>query len=350
MATAVISQIQRGTITMTGSYYDTTISAVDLTKTIVRFSSKANGAVSVYDMAIYWQLTSSTDLKFQRAGGTGTITVSYEVISFSSGVTTQIGSNGMGAASEQIAITSTNLTKSWIEISWGRSSNIMDQSCFIRAQFNSATQIQLDSLSAVGTTCNYVVVQYDNCSVQAVAISNGNAQTFTQSITSSSTSKTMLICSGEVHATQTINQTMIYQTYLTNATTVTFTKYGSAGNGFDFNLFAITFTDNNTVDHYTQSFVTGDTSNNLTVTSRALATTMHQQCWGTEWMMGGTNDSTDAGWHAEYCNFESVMTSATNITLSRISTGYTSVITIQVINFPGTAPTNKKRQTLFFLN
>lgn len=72
----VIKAVQRGSTTITGSTTTQTITAVDLSKSILLFSWP--------DMYITHsaQLTSSTQITFYRSGGTATPVVRWQVVEF----------------------------------------------------------------------------------------------------------------------------------------------------------------------------------------------------------------------------------------------------------------------------
>jgi hypothetical protein len=75
---SVINSIQRGVITMSSSFYNNTITSIDLTKTMLNNCGWYHGV----DNNVAIQLTSATNIQANRQSTTGTGYVSWEVIEF----------------------------------------------------------------------------------------------------------------------------------------------------------------------------------------------------------------------------------------------------------------------------
>ena len=334
MAECIVKQVLRGTTSTAGSSVAVTLSpAVDPARSIILFSVK-NDQSSVWDYATRANFDSGSQITFYRSGNTGTLYISWEVVEFTnaSGVLVQHGSSALSAASTQINLgTSVDTGKSWIMISFQRSNMALNQNCFLKAKFNSGSQIQIDSYaSPVTCTVNYQVIQYDGCSVQTLELSNKNAANTTETISSVNTAKTATFTSCSAYVSQTYDETMIYRVSVDSATAIRFQKYGGAGNGFNITCFVVTFSDDTVVDQYTVTFTGTDASISTTVTSRDRAVTVHHQSAQNNPMLSGSDSATNDG---DFSMMYSEMTSNTNITTSRTGTGAAQVTIQQVLAF-----------------
>ena len=110
-----IKTIQRGLsspFNSTAIFYDMTISAVDITKAIVKISQNYGQATDNKDTAIAVQLLNSTTVRFYRTAGVANTSTSigWEVIEFNNVKNIQRGTDN----SLSVPISSVNLSKSMI--------------------------------------------------------------------------------------------------------------------------------------------------------------------------------------------------------------------------------------------
>ncbi|MDH3607517.1 MAG: Ig-like domain-containing protein, partial [Acidimicrobiia bacterium] len=109
----VLKSLQKGSATLSGaSPVSAAITEVDPSRSFLVFSVRENLG-DPDDGTVTGRLASSTSVVFERIGSTGTITIEWSVVEFTSGVTVQRGTAAMGANSVNVPITAIDLTRSF---------------------------------------------------------------------------------------------------------------------------------------------------------------------------------------------------------------------------------------------
>lgn len=162
-----IKSIQRGTIVVANAASTNTaaITAVDTNNAILRHLGSTIGGTDHTDSDIRLDLTNGTTITATRAGTSGAVTVSYEIVEFYPGVIKSIQRGTIttnGVASNTATITSVDTTKAECHM-LGYSDNATASSA------NSMTRLALTNATTVTVTCgssaalqntNYQVVEY----------------------------------------------------------------------------------------------------------------------------------------------------------------------------------------------
>ncbi|MEQ8303423.1 MAG: T9SS type A sorting domain-containing protein [Cyclobacteriaceae bacterium] len=272
-------QKQAGTTTMAGTSTTVVISAVDMSKSFLVFSSTVDGNQPAF-FQIGGEITNSTTLTFRREGGTGTVTISWQVFQFESGVFVQHRSslNVAQDATTDEAISCVDLTQSFVIVSARKSGSTYGNDDGFTADLTSSTNLQLNTNGGGGAGGNveeiyWQVIEYQGAAVKKVTTTLADGATSATSNLTALTgspvtnlSKTFVI-SNHRHDSN-MNPDDLPRTELTSANLVTYTRVGSTG---DVNLltYVVEFTDQSTVTRGTQSFASGVTTQPVLISSTA---------------------------------------------------------------------------------
>ncbi|MGI9610820.1 MAG: CSLREA domain-containing protein, partial [Acidimicrobiia bacterium] len=311
----VLDHIETGTSTIAGgsSSSSATIAAVDPTKSFLTFSVRGNNG----DPANLWingELTDATTVTFTRPGTTGNVTIEWSVVEYSSGVTVQRGSTNLTGTTTDVAITSSDLTKSFPMISSTATGTVFSNNDFVRAELTSATNLRL-SISALGTNVvKWQVVTYNDASVQSgsVAFASGDASK-TATVTTVDTSKAWLLYSLDTATgTQSNIGQKLVRGQVSDSTTLTFDR-SNTGQTMNLTYYVVEFTDTTEVQHGTVPFLTADSTKNVAITSvdptRAIGVGGFLQYGGRSTY--SATDNPGVGW------FTTKLTTSTNLQVQR---------------------------------
>ena len=144
VAPVVLDNVQSGATTISHftSSTSVTIAAVDMSKSFLTFSVRENSA-SAANMWVTGELVNPTTVTFQREGNSGAVSIEWSVVEFSSGVSVQRGASVMSAATTNVPIASTDLSKSFVIVSHRAPGTSLGANDFITATLTSATNLQL---------------------------------------------------------------------------------------------------------------------------------------------------------------------------------------------------------------
>ncbi|MEQ9413733.1 MAG: hypothetical protein RIF39_07875, partial [Cyclobacteriaceae bacterium] len=176
---------QTGTATMAGTSTTVTITSVDISKSFLVFSSTLDANQPQY-YQIGGGITNATTLTFAREGGTGTVSISWQVFEFESGVSVQHGSTSGVArgAPVNVAINCVDLTKSFVIISAQKSGSTFGADDGITANLTTSTNMEL-MISNAGPggadmeVAYWQVIEYQAATVKKLTttLSAGSAST-----------------------------------------------------------------------------------------------------------------------------------------------------------------------------
>lgn len=112
---STIKSRQNGSVLITSASQAITISAVDLTKAVVRIMARSGTTGgSAFHYAVSGELTNTTTLTIALYNTGETVTVSWEVIEFNGVKSLQSGSWQAGATTQTLTVSSVNTAKSMI--------------------------------------------------------------------------------------------------------------------------------------------------------------------------------------------------------------------------------------------
>lgn len=237
---SVIQSIQKGSITLTGGNLTgtATITSVNTSNAILIWNGVTTSGASqnaTQQWASRIALTNGTTVTATRENSTNITTVKFTVIEFASGVNSiQAGTIaiGVGATSNTATISAVgaNAFVIWLGASTAVTSLAYDVTQAPLVLTNSTT-VTANCVLASTMTVSYMVVDLDSTiidTVQARALTNATASTsYTDTITSIDTTRTLLIYNGMLGSTLGIGNTALTNV-LTNATTVTLTRVSNS--------------------------------------------------------------------------------------------------------------------------
>lgn len=280
---SVIQSVQTGTITISAaaSSNTATITSVDTTKSILIYEGRqptSTGSANNNRSATRIALTNATTVTATRGNTNDAVTVAFTVIEFASGVNSiQSGTIAIaGAATSNTATISAvgaNAFMLWLGGSTAVTA-LQWTNCESSVELTNSTTVTARCQTNDAMTVGYMVVDLDTTIVsakeqRAVTNTSGNAS-FTDTITSVDTTKTLLFYNGAiVPATSSTVTSFACTTVLTNATTVTVTRVGTNTGSQTINYTAVTFAGaalNSSVQRGTIT-LSAQTSNTATITS-----------------------------------------------------------------------------------
>jgi hypothetical protein len=329
-----VNAVQSGTATLVGTSLDVAINPVVMTRSILFFNVRENlldsGAASVRG-----QLTSATNIQFNRAAAAGNVTIQWYIAEFVSGVVVQRGSTLLTASPLNVAITSVDLGKTFVLSSWAKPGVMMGNDDYLRARLTSATSLELHH-DTVGSTldgiADWQVVTMANASVQSGNVSLLTTDTSqTATISSVDTAKSFLIANWSSLGTSVGGNAI--RSRITSPTQLTFDR-GVTGTAVDLTWFVVTLNDGSTVQSGNASFGTATTQVNVgslsaVALSRSVAFLSGYQRGGSTPYPGVTpDDNAGVAW------FTAELTSTTNLRLTRDATqGFTAEAPWFVVEF-----------------
>ncbi len=322
---------QAGTTTMAGTSTTVTLptTLADMSKSILVFSSTLDNA-DPRNYQVGGEITNTTTLTFERSSGTGTVSISWEVIEFESGVFVQRGSSVVPLSTNvDISIECVDLDKSFAIVYGRNDGTTLGNDDGLTANLTSSTNLRL----LTGTTggdhdeAYWQVIEYEGASVQKLTASLTGTSTTSTIPTPVDMSKTMIISSHIIGGNS--NSDDMPRTELTASNTVTYTRVGSAGT-MTFLTYAIEFTDETTVSRGSANFTSGSTSQVVSgLTTSASSAVIAPGNFGRQ---GSSNHASSD--NAGHVWFTYELTSSTTLQVNRaVGTGSTAVAPWQIVTF-----------------
>jgi hypothetical protein len=324
----------------TDSSKTATITSIDTTKSFLRFTWSTTGT-SLAVGAVRGQITDSTTLTFTRnTGTTVAITVEWQVMEWSSGVTVQRGSQTGSAATTNVIITAVDTAKAWPIVTWSSDNTTWstDYSVSLQASITSTTNLALvsDDSTPTAQITEWQVIEYDNSTVALYSKTIArNSTGGTQTITSVDTTATILYGTAYVDDDPSAPENQPRWT-LTNATTITWVVDDSGNGNAYYKMYVVSFSDLVSVQRAVTSVASGDTTNTITVTSLGTTRTLVSilgflGTWA--YVTYNTPGFTRSA-------FTLVITNATTLTYDRETSGTAATLSWESIQFPaGTVTT-----------
>lgn len=331
---------QTGTTTFTGSTTTVPIpiQLVDRSKSFLVFSSTIDNNATT-NFQIGGEITDVNTLTFARTGNTGTVSISWQIFEFESGVYVQHGSStGVSrGAPVNVAINCFDLTKSFVLISARKSGGQLGADDGVSANLTTSTNMQL-MISSNGPggadmeEAYWQIIEYQGAIVKKLTttLSAGSATT-TSTITPaiSTLSKAFVVSNHWLDGD--VNSDDLPRTELTNTTTVTYTRVGTTAN-MNFVTYVVEFTDQSTVVRGTQNFTLGTLLQDVAITAATSSGVIASGNYGRQ---GSTSFATDDNTGHNWFTYE--ITSPTNLRIQRaVGTGSTANAPWQIVTFEDT--------------
>lgn len=341
----VVDNVQRDNFTMSGTTQDHVIATgVDLSQSILFPSFRVSGAdvPGADDVKCDIYMLNSTTIRATRYGGSGTVTIHYELVEFSAGVTVQrfiaqaIGTGVVNFLNNPNPI---NRFRSFIMMTDRTNQPAFDSDGRLSVEIEHTNQYKVSRATSGGVAAQFStqIIQYDGCFVQWLNDTNAVAATFfTDTIPDAVVvGKTVLIGTLRDSGANTNAGDQIINIEIEDSTTVIFTKFSAVAHGINYRVFVVEFTDDTIVQQYlnTLTAVTDEISQIVSPpVNRPFSVAIHQ---GLEASLVASADTVEDG---DDFAFTVDLTSNTNITMIRgQSSGVDAGLSIAVIQFLASA-------------
>jgi len=341
-----IHTVQSGTATMTAqSVLNVPITTVDLAQSVL-FMSVTEDNVDPSNGLVRGQLTSSTNIRFNRVGTATTVTIKWHVATFGRGVSVQRGTTNVTANPMNVAITAVDRTKTFVLASWQKLGSTYGADDVVRARLTSNTNLEFShGTGSLDGIADWQVVTMASASVQYgdTTLASG-ASTATVAVTAVDTTKTFLMTSWSSGG-DSIGANFV-RARITSPTQLTFDR-GVTGTALGISWYLVTLNDGSTVQSGNATFGTGATLVSATLPTavnltNAVAFLSGNQRGGSTPDPGAApNDNPGVAW------FRADLTDATTLQVSRAvfratpaAAGVTADAAWFVVNFasaPGAA-------------
>lgn len=272
---AVLNTIQEGALSAwTGNNTTITISAVDLTRSILLVDYRVNTGDPQYGF-IFAVLENSTTIRIRRYSAGASVNLKWQVVSFTSGVTVQRGTNNMGVNPQNVTISAVTLSNSFPIVTWLSQGTAFSQEDAIAAYISNTTTLELRADSAGATVeVAWQVVTYDTATVQVKYDEVLNSGTKDLTITTVNRNKTFLIGSWRTSVAATTAAHFPIWLFTSDTTIRLFRYNTNVVDTIRITLYIVSIPDNIFVQQAAIPFSAGTTIVVQTVTAFNPATTM----------------------------------------------------------------------------
>lgn len=336
--TVLLRQVEKQVVTFAAGSnsqnvtLDTTL--LDTAKAFIVGSIQPSAAAPQFGL-VTWKLASTTTVTLQRwtAAGSPAITVVLYIAEFLSGVTVQRGSVALATASDDITITSTNLTKSFPLICYRNAGNDYNQDDWVNAKITTSTNLNLstNAWSTSNQSVEWQVIEYYGCSIQTGDVSFLTTDASKTATPTTTTGKDWLIINytSPVGTLANIGQKMV-RGRISATNELTFDR-DNTGQSMALTYYLVTFTGVETVEQVLVAQDSSTTQTNTTITAidqeKTLATMAGMYGYGGKNSYATTDDPTFGVATAE-------LTSSTNLQTTRNATGSVSAdFSVYVVAF-----------------
>ena len=340
---AVLKTVQSGTVSFaTGDVSKTaTITAVTTASSIVYFSFTGNTSAQTIFNQVKAELTNTTTLTFTRADNSGVIGLNWYVVEFTSGVTVQRGLSSDIGTTTNITVSTASLTTSWSILSIEINGYSNEYGYYVSHYLSTTTNLLLThSALDVGEAINvnWQVITYDNASVQSISKAFLTTDTsITSTITSVTQNRTFLEFSYTDTTSGSVAPQHVWNSYLTNATTVTYSRNAGFFAGTA-RLYAISLSDSVSVQRGEKALAALSTTNALTTIVVANAFANAPSSYG----RSKNDDTNTTSWNSHITGVRLALTSTTVITFTRATNAGTVTIPWEVVEWLATTTTAAK--------
>lgn len=336
MATLVLKQIERGSVTTSTTDVTNTVTLTttltDTAKTVLIFSAKcaSNGSIN---FNILGRVLSTTQIQFERAATPAVAcTIEYQVIEFISGISVQHLYFQQATATTATTISTVTLANTFAMISHKGAGSGWGGDDLFYADLTTTT-----NLNTVGTATQasaqlaVQVIQIDNASVQKVSTTLSTSSATTDvTVTTIDPAKTFWVFSQSTSVTQNAEQNS-YLSYV-NSTTLRYTRALAAGAGSSMLAYVVSLSSGVSVQNITTTISASSNTVSPTISSVTVADTALLANGIYQRFASASLADDDAG----YVAFALASLNTTSFTATRASSPATAAtINVQVLEFNG---------------
>jgi hypothetical protein len=334
----VLKNRQAGSVLLTSTSIDVTVSTYELNGSVLFFSYRGGDNAPSRSMVMGEKLNTTT-LRFTRdAAGGNSPTIEWELLEFDDDVTVQdlsVAENTDCNPEITQSITSVTTGETFIVPMGARNPGTGFGT-------DDTLRLRLASSTTVGQFCNsngspevrYQVVSYSGATVQRFLRNNQAGTSWSQTISTAATGNTFIVASGAVEGGVGFDD--IWRIYQASSTSIAGDR-NTNGNGTDLSVEVITTTEV-TATKAQRSVPLSTQIDNLTISSVTENVSCSVLCggtnlWASHGYYGGVTDDFNIA-----C-FSVRLTSATNLRLERQTSGQTADVYYQVIEWNATSNT-----------
>lgn len=332
-----LNQKIEGTATMASGDTDITVTlplSVDMTRSILLFTLRVDDP-DVGQVLVGGELSGINTVEFHRDATGPIVSISYQVLEFTSGITVQRGSAITVGTSTSIGISAVDLNKSFATVSIRNSGSQFGTDDAVAADLTTATNLNLLSGAGGVSEAYWQVIECTDCNVQKIAtnITNG-ATTVTETFTAVNQSKTLLFTSQYLNGN--VNADDLPRTEFNANNQITHTRTGN-GTQIDLITYVVEFTDaTTTVQHasFSSPISTATTQSTLGSSINELGSVVLSPGANGFQGSGGNNgdDNPESNW------FTLDIVNSTTVEARRASNDFDADFTYQVAEFDIQAP------------
>lgn len=322
---------QAGTTTLTGSNTTVTITTVDMSKSFLVFSSTLSDT-EPDNYQVGGEISDANTITFRRSGTTGTMSISWQIFEFESGVFVQRGSTSVPLSTNvDIGISCVDLNKSFVILSGRNDGTTLGNDDGITGNLTSATNLRLLTGTSGGNfdEAFWQVIEYQGAVVQKVTASLTGTSVVSAIPTPVDVNKTLIISTHLIGGNSVAED--LPRTELTATNQITYTRVGS-GNTMTFLTYVVEFTDQTTVSRGNRAFGSGVVTQSFAVTSTSASGVFGSGNYGKQ---GSTNHSADDNTGHVWFTYNIVTPGTLQIDRA-IGTGSTANAPWQIVTFEDT--------------
>lgn len=323
---------QAGTLTFTGGGTTAAIPIplADLSKSFLVFSSTISDA-DPNDYQVGGIITDANTITFDRSGTAGTVSISWEIFEFESGVFVQRGSAAVPLSTNvDITITCVDLSKSFVILSSRNDGTTLGNDDGVTGDLTSATNLRLVTGTAGGPLDEvfWQVIEYQGAVVQKVTGSLTTTSLVSTIPTPVDVNKTMLISTHLIGGNSEADD--MPRTELTATNQITYTRDDN-DNTMSILTYVVEFMDQTVVSRGAAAFGLNTTLVDVAIASGSSSGVIAP---GNYARQGSSSHATDNTGH---CWFTFEITSTTNLRIQRaVGTGSTANAPWQIVTFENT--------------
>lgn len=322
---------QAGTTTLTGSNTTVTITTVDMSKSFLVFSSTLSDT-EPDNYQVGGEISDANTITFRRSGTTGTMSISWQIFEFESGVFVQRGSTSVPLSTNvDIGISCVDLNKSFVILSGRNDGTTLGNDDGITGNLTSATNLRLLTGTSGGNfdEAFWQVIEYQGAVVQKVTASLTGTSVVSAIPTPVDVNKTLIISTHLIGGNSVAED--LPRTELTATNQITYTRVGS-GNTMTFLTYVVEFTDQTIVSRGNRAFGSGVVTQSFAVTSTSASGVFGSGNYGKQ---GSTNHSADDNTGHVWFTYNIVTPGTLQIDRA-IGTGSTANAPWQIVTFEDT--------------
>lgn len=336
---SVLKTMQSGEATLTSTSLAVTVASYSVASSILIFSVKGGNSTAI-DAMVRGVKTDSTTLTFYRGGDTGTApTIQWDLLEYDADTDVQdITESGTGTQDTTISTVSTD-EAFVISNGMSTSDSALSDTTTAALEVTSSTNVQrrTGNTGGSGTFSYQVVEQTGQHGVQSVQFFNVSGQTgtsFSQTITSVDTDRTLLFGSGRCNDTGGYDYSDPFRLNLSSSTTVASARTGTAS--WDACFYVVEYSSDVMVQRGEQSV---GTDNDITITEVVVQNTV-AMCTASHSMGFSHGDNSSASSTGDDAHVKCVVDWEQNLNTQRVGTTGTCTANWQIMEADPDAVSN----------